>query len=225
VRSKANIDNGARTRFADLWHGLFLLTCVALIPMYLHLIPLAALAAMLVFVGFRLAHPREFYHVYRIGREQLVIFVATLVGVLATDLLIGVAIGVGVELLLYWIHNVPVRSFFNAKLDVERETKDTVLVTARDPALFTNWIMVRRQLLRIGLRDRQNVILDLSRAKLVDHSVMEKLHDLDRDFDRAGLRLEIAGLENHEPFSDHPLAGRRAVPQETAEPEATIESL
>ena len=94
VRSKANIDNGARTGFADMWHGVFLLACVALIPTILHRIPLAALAAMLVYTGYRLAHPTEFIHVYRIGKEQLAIFVTTLVFVLATDLLIGVAAGI-----------------------------------------------------------------------------------------------------------------------------------
>ncbi len=94
VRSKSNIDNGARTRFADMWHGIFLLLCVGLIPTILHQIPLAALAAMLVYTGTRLAHPNEFRNVYRIGKEQLLLFVVTLVVVLATDLLIGVAAGI-----------------------------------------------------------------------------------------------------------------------------------
>jgi MFS superfamily sulfate permease-like transporter len=211
VRSKANIDNGARTRFADLWHGVFLLVCVALIPMYLHLIPLSALAAMLVFVGFRLAHPSEFYQVYRVGKEQFVTFVATLIGVLATDLLMGVAIGVAVELLLYWIHDVPLRSFFRPHLNVEEEDHDTVVVAAQCAALFTNWIPLRRRLLRLGLDERKNVVLDLSQARLVDHSAMEKLDELGHDFEQAGVRLEVVGLDNHYPFSDHPHSGRRAL--------------
>ncbi len=90
VRSRANIDNGARTRFADFWHGVFLLICVALIPMWLHLISSGSLAAMLVYTGSRLAHPTEFINVYRIGREQFAIFVTTVIAVLATDLLIGI---------------------------------------------------------------------------------------------------------------------------------------
>ena len=69
--------------------------------MILHRIPLAALAAMLVYTGYRLAHPTEFVHVWRIGQEQLLIFVATLVVVLATDLLIGVAAGILLKMAIH----------------------------------------------------------------------------------------------------------------------------
>ncbi|MBM4059202.1 MAG: SulP family inorganic anion transporter, partial [Planctomycetes bacterium] len=92
VRSKTNIDSRARTRFAALWRGLFMLAFVAFAPGLIHTIPLSALAAILVYTGFRLGSPREFVNVFRIGLQQLLIFVATIVGVLATDLLVGVGI-------------------------------------------------------------------------------------------------------------------------------------
>jgi MFS superfamily sulfate permease-like transporter len=109
VRSKANIDAGAKTRFADLWHGLFLLGSVALAPSLIHMIPLSALAAMLVYTGARLASPKEFINVFRIGPEQLAIFVATVVGVLATDLLVGVMSGVGLNFLIQTAGHEPRR--------------------------------------------------------------------------------------------------------------------
>ena len=132
VRSKANIDNGARTRFADMWHGVFLLGFVALVPMLIHRIPLAALAAMLVYTGFRLASPKEFLNVYKIGREQLVIFVVTIIGVLATDLLIGIAIGIAVKFAIHLFNGVPLASFFKPFLDVETRDDNTVVISATD---------------------------------------------------------------------------------------------
>ncbi len=209
VRSKANIDNGARTRFADMWHGIFLLLCVALIPTVLHRIPLAALAAMLIYTGFRLTHPKEFMHVYEVGKEQLVIFVSTLIGVLATDLLVGIMIGIGVKLLIHLINGVPIRSLFKSYLDVEMIDDKTSLVRANYSAVFTNWILFRRQLVRLGLVEGKNVIVDLSRCKLVDHSVMEKLHELQSDFESEGLSLDIRGLEGHRQLSGHELAARK----------------
>lgn len=208
VRSKANIDNGARTRFANMWHGVFLLLCVALIPTILHRIPLAALASMLIYTGFRLTHPSEFLHVYKIGKEQLLIFVATLVGVLATDLLIGILIGIGVKLVIHLINGVPLRSLFKSYIDVEIKG-DTAVVRAQYSAIFTNWILFRRQLVRLGLLERKNIVLDLSQCKLVDHSVMEKLRDLQRDFEVNGLTLSIQGLEGHKQLSGHILAARK----------------
>ncbi len=201
VRSKSNIDNGARTRFANMWHGVFLLLCVGMIPTILHRIPLAALAAMLVYTGTRLAHPNEFRNVYRIGREQLLIFVVTMVVVLATDLLIGVAAGVILKMILHLANGVPLRSFFKAYVEVEDVDENTSLIMARESAVFSNWIPFKRQIEDIGLVQKRNLILDLSGATLVDASVMEKLEEMQQDFEQEGLRLELRGLEDLRAFS------------------------
>lgn len=209
VRSKANIDNGARTRFADLWHGVFLLVCVAFIPMVLHRIPMAALAAMLIYTGFRLAHPKEFMNVWKVGREQLVIFVVTLVSVLATDLLIGIAIGIATKVVIHLSNGVPVRSLFKPEIELTEDDGNTVRLTARQSAVFSNWIPMRRQIERIGLVDRRNIVLDLSDVQLVDHTVMDKLHEMESDFEQQGLSFHTVGLESHQAFTQHAYSARR----------------
>lgn len=209
VRSKANIDNGARTRFANFWHGLFLLAFVALLPGLIHKIPHAALAAMLVYTGFRLASPREFVHVYHIGREQLLIFSATLVGVLATDLLVGVLIGIGVKVGVHLANGVSLRSLFKTYLEVEEPDPQTCIIHARESAVFSNWIPFKRQIEDIGLIQRKNVVVDLAGTRLVDHSVMEKLHEMQQEFEVEGLSLQITGLEGHRPLAAHERATRK----------------
>jgi MFS superfamily sulfate permease-like transporter len=202
VRSKANIDNGARTRFANLFHGLFLLLFVALVPWLIHRIPLAALGAMLIYTGFRLASPREFAHAYHVGREQLIVFATTLIAVLATDLLIGIAIGIAVKFLIHLVNYVPLRSLFIPDLEVEK----TCLVVVRHAAVFSNWLMLKRRLDRLGAD--MDIILDLSETYLVDHTVMEKLHELEQEFAAKQHRLHVKGLEAHTAFSAHPHAAR-----------------
>lgn len=209
VRSKANIDNGARTRFADLWHGIFLLLCVALIPTVLHRIPLAALAAMLVYTGYRLAHPAEFVHVYRIGKEQLAIFATTLVAVLATDLLIGIAIGIVLKMIIHVANGVPLKSLFKPDIEVQEIDDNTSLIVAKESAVFSNWIPFRRQIEQIGLVQHRNLVLDVSDAQLVDHSVMEKLEEMQRDFEQEGLSFEVRGLDVLQPFTSNSHAARK----------------
>ena len=208
VRSRSNIDNGAKTRFADMWHGVFLLLCVGLIPTVLHLIPLSALAAMLVYTGTRLAHPNEFRNVYRIGKEQLLLFVVTLIVVLATDLLIGVAAGILLKMILHLANGVPLRSFFKSYIEVEDVDATTSLIIAKESAIFSNWIPFKRQIEDIGLVQHRNLILDLSGATLVDASVMEKLEEMIHDFDQEGLRLELKGLDELRASSPSAYAAR-----------------
>lgn len=209
VRSKANIDNGAKTRFANFWHGLFLLVSVSFLGNFIHLIPMTALAAMLIFTGFRLASPNEFLKVYKTGREQLCIFVFTMLMVLATDLLIGIVLGIIAKLVIHTINGVPLSSLFKPFLDVETHEDGSCTVFARQSAVFSNWIPFRRQIEYLGFVQKSNVTVDLSGTKFVDHTVMEKLHELQEDFTHEGLKLEVKGLESHRQMSNSSLAARK----------------
>jgi MFS superfamily sulfate permease-like transporter len=207
VRSRANIDNGARTRFANMSHGLFLLIFVALVPKLINQIPLAALGAMLVFTGFRLASPQSFVHMYKVGREQLIIFVSTIIGVLATDLLMGIAIGVCVKVLIHLIHGAPLPSLFRLQADVQKSGKDGLKVAVKDSAVFSTWIALKKRLER--LKGEPLVAVDLSETFLVDHTVMQKLHEMESEFKEAGSQLVLLGLDQHRSLSDHPTAARQ----------------
>jgi len=207
VRSKANIDNGARTRFSDMFHGLFLLGFVALVPGLIHQIPMAALGAMLVYTGFRLASPREFANVYRVGPEQLAVFVTTIVGVLAVDLLVGVASGIAVKFLIHLFNYAPFRSLFWTDVDVVEQDSKTYRVTVHHAAVFSNWIFIKHKINKLDLD--HDVILDLSEVHLVDHTVMERLHDMEREFDEAHRKLHVVGLDNHTKLSHHPHSARK----------------
>jgi MFS superfamily sulfate permease-like transporter len=206
VRSKANVDNGATNRYSNLFHAVFLLSFALLLPDLLHRIPLAALGAMLVYTGFRLAHPREFLHTFKIGPEQLVVFVSTIVATLATDLLIGIFVGVGVKLVIHLFSGVPPKALVKPSVSIVRSDNEPTVIYVRGAAAFTNWLSLRSTILRHT--SERGVVVDLSGTRLVDHSTLEKLHDLKRDFARVCLPLEIVGIEGHRPLSRHPLAAR-----------------
>ena len=207
VRSKANIDNGARTRFANFFHGAFLLLFVALLPGLINQIPLAALGAMLVFTGFRLASPQEFIRLWHVGREQFIIFVATVIGVLATDLLMGIAIGICVNFVVHLKNGAPLRSLLKTQVNVERREEGGVTVQVKDAAIFSTWIGLKKKL--ESLMKEPKVVLDLSQTFLVDHTVMAKLQEMERVFQEKGSTLVIAGLDEHHRLSNHPAAARK----------------
>lgn len=205
VRSSANISSGAKSRLANFFHGLFLFVAVAAIPHWIEHIPLAALGAMLIYTGFRLASPKELARTYRIGPEQLLIFAATLVTTLATDLLVGVGVGVLLKLVIHVKNGAPLRTLFTPEIETHQDGKVMVLCI-RGAAVFTNYLGLRRQVERA---QAALLVIDFSHARLVDHTVLEKLYHLVDDWTRTGRRLIIHGLSSLEPASAHALAARR----------------
>jgi MFS superfamily sulfate permease-like transporter len=219
VRSKANIDNGARTRWSDFSHAIFLLLCVGALPLVLMMIPalaadpqvlnhipLAALAAMLVYTGCRLASPSEFIHAYRVGLEQLAIFLATLITTLKTDLLVGIAAGVATKIAFHILRGASPVAMFMPHITSEDSDERTTVVRIHQAAVFTNWLWLKKAI-RTVPADR-DVVVDLAATRIVDHTVMEKLHEMERDFHEHQRRFEVAGLEQHRAVSPHPLAAR-----------------
>ena len=205
VRSKANIDSGAKSSWSNFFHGTFLLLSVALIPGLLQQIPLAALAAMLIYTGSRLASPKEFQHAYRIGPEQLLIFVSTLLVTLMTDLLVGVGVGLVLKIVIHLKNKAPLRSLFRSIL---KETKDgeTLLLEVHDAAIFTNYLGLNNRLKSLE-PEVKRVIIDFENAWVVDHTVLNKLEGIANRWEERELILR--GLENHTAASDHRLSARR----------------
>lgn len=212
VRSKSNIDNGARSQYANFFHGAFLLASLVLIPNLLQEIPLAALAAMLIYTGTRLASPKEFAHVYHIGPEQLLLFVVTMMVTLTTDLLVGVGAGLVLKMVLHLKNGAPFRSFFKSIVDEQREG-DHLILRVQDSAIFTNYLGLKKRLLEVDDSVRK-VTLDFEDAWVVDHTVLEKLSKIKRDW--TDKELVLAGLDNHSPMSHHELAARRKQRMATA---------
>ena len=204
VRSKANIDAGATSKFSNFFHGLFLLLFVALLPMVLHQIPLAALAAMLVFVGTRLASPSEFKHMAHLGRDQLGVFLVTMVMTLATDLLIGVAAGLVVTLVLNVARGASPRALVKADVQIDR-TEDTLVLTIRGAAGFRALTVVRDNAAELA-DTVLTVRVDLGEATMVSHTFLERLDGIADEWPNA--KLELVGLERLRSASKHPHASR-----------------
>jgi MFS superfamily sulfate permease-like transporter len=205
VRSKANIDNGANGRWSNFFHGMFLLASLTLIPGLLQEIPLAALAAMLIYTGTRLASPKEFVHVYKIGPEQLLLFLGTMLITLMTDLLVGVGAGLLLKIAIHLKSGAPFRSLFKSFVS-ERQEGDTLVLQVHDSAIFTNYLGIRRRLQSIP-KDVKRVVLDFENAWVVDHTVLEKLHRMGAEWQ--GRELVLTGLDGHDAMSAHELATRR----------------
>jgi uncharacterized protein YbcC (UPF0753/DUF2309 family)/MFS superfamily sulfate permease-like transporter len=205
ARSSANVAQGGRTRWANFFHGIFLLGFALLAYPLLEMIPNAALAAMLITVGIKLAHPKEFLHTYQIGPEQLAVFVTTVFFTLFEDLLVGIAAGIALKIIIHLFRGASFKSLFRSNTQMN-DDGENVTLTMGEAALFTNYLGLKKILDKVP-EGRQVRVL-LSNTRLIDHSVMENLHHFEEDYARSGGHVTLVGLEGMRSVSSHPLAAR-----------------
>lgn len=205
VRSSANISNGAKTRWSNFFHGLFLQVFVLLLPNVIHMIPLASLAGILIMVGVRLASPSEFYHTYKTGWDQILVFSVTLILTIVEDLLVGVAAGIITKLLVQVYFGVPITNLFVCRYQMN-ENANEISITVEGALLFSNLLNLKRTLQKLPLN--RKIIVHVENVEFIGFSAFDFLSDFKRDYEKEGGSVSIVGLENLHPLANHELSSR-----------------
>jgi MFS superfamily sulfate permease-like transporter len=181
VRSSANIQSGGKTKMASILHGFLLLISVVLIPTFLNKIPLSVLAAILFIVGYKLAKPALFKVMFEKGWKQFAPFIVTIIGIVFTNLLLGIMFGLAVSALI-----VIVKSFQNSHfLHLEDKSNGTsrIKMTLAEEVTFFNKGAILKEL--ENLPNNTFLELDVRNTIYIDDDIVEILEDfLDKSKDR-----------------------------------------
>jgi len=189
VRTSANINAGAKTKMSTIFHGILLLLSVAFIPSLLNLIPLSALAAILIYTGFKLAKPSLFIKFYKKGWDQFLPFAITVVAILLTDLLKGIVIGCFVGLFFV------IRSNFKSAVLVVNDA-NRYLFRLRKDVSFLNKPIVKNRLEKVP--ENSYVLIDATRADFIDKDIVEVIEDFLKHAPLKGITVELKKSINKE---------------------------
>jgi MFS superfamily sulfate permease-like transporter len=172
VRTTANVNAGARTKFSAIAHGVFLLLAVVLIPSILNKIPMACLAAILIMIGLKLASPKVFKHMWQAGKFQFIPFIVTTIAVVSIDLLKGVGIGLVVSIFFILRGNMKLAYFFKKE---EHQEGETIHIDLAQEVSFLNKAAIKQTLSH--LPKNGNVIINAANTVYIDYDVLELLKD------------------------------------------------
>ena len=182
VRTSANVSAGASTKLSTILHGLWLLLAIVLIPDLLNRIPLSALAAVLILVGYKLTKPELYVEMYQKGWDQFVPFVSTILAILVTDLLRGICIGMVIGAFFIFRRN------HHRSLVVVSEGNDYLVRFMKDNS-FLQKDRVINALRRIP--DGSNVTIDGSKDVFIDTDIIELLEDFIARSPQKGINVEL----------------------------------
>lgn len=173
LRSSANVQSGGKTKLSTIFHGVLLLLCIILIPRVLNAVPLAVLASVLLVIGYKLANPQVFKKMARLGWSQFLPFIATIIGIVFTDLLRGITIGLIVAVIII------LRNSYKNSHSLRQERTATgskrVKIVLAEEVVFLNKGRIKKELNELP-HDTQ-LVIDMTRSLTIDYDVLEVIDD------------------------------------------------
>lgn len=198
VRSSANIQSGGRTKTSAIAHGILMLSCVVAIPHVLNMIPLASLAAILFLVGYKLAKPKLFIDMYQKGWIQFVPFLVTVLGIMFTDLLYGIGMGLIVAIMNILYDNYKTPYFFDK---YKYHKGDEVNIALSEDVTFINKAAIMKAFKQIP--NGAKVVIDASKNVHMDEDIWEIIEDFKRSTKYRDIDLKLEGFSNNEESQHH----------------------
>ena len=174
VRSSANINAGAKSKLSTIVHGLLLFGCVAAIPMVLNMIPKSALAAILIFTGYRLARPAIFVHMYHVGRTEFMPFVVTAVAVALPFLGLLNGVGLGMIISIFYLLRANTRIPYYYKR-IQTKDKDVIMLELAQEVSFLNKGSIKKTL--ENFPEGSTIVLDATHSEYIDYDVLEEIRE------------------------------------------------
>ena len=202
VRSSANIQSGGRTKASAIIHGFLLLISVLIIPTLLNKIPLAVLAAVLFIVGYKLAKPALFVIIYKQGWKQFIPFIVTVLGIIFTDLLVGIGLGLAVGIIV-----ILIKSYQNSHfLHIEEKSNGAqkLKTTLAEEVTFINKGAILNELEHISADTKLEI--DVRKTRFLDYDIIEILDDFSLKAKNRNINITLISergtVNNPESFSD-----------------------
>lgn len=192
VRSSVNVNSGGRTKMSSIFHGFWLLLSLLFIPMLLNKIPLACLAAILLVTGYKLANVTLFKKMWKNGRDQFIPFVVTVLAIVFTDLLKGVAIGMLIG--VFYILRTNLRNPYFYKFE-QNGAKKVIRIKLAQEVSFLNKAAIQYTL--NNLPEESDVIIDGTDSMFIDKDVLEIIHNFRHNAFTKGTIVEIVNIKDH----------------------------
>ncbi len=191
VRSSANIQSGGQSKMSAILHGFFILLFLLVLPQVLNMVPLAALASVLLVVGYKLAKPALFKQIWNQGWGQFLPFIVTILGIVFTDLLTGIGMGMAVALFVLLRAHYQNSHFLHIETGDDGTGKRKVRMELAEEVTFLHKGALLKELKSIP--DNSQVTIDASNSFHIDHDVLEIIRDFEVTAERRGLTIETLG--------------------------------